>query len=546
MSDTAEIATAGSSGVAQNPASCETIPGTHILTSPSAVIPHPTASCHPDDPLNWSRTRKHVSMFCMALFTLSSGVATASIYSILVPISEQTSVSLATLNQGTGYMFLFLGLGCLFWQPMGQQYGKRIVYIVSLLLTIASQIWSAHASSSSPHWIGSKIFQGIVQAPIESMCAVTISDVFYEHERGRWVGLYAFSLMFSSYVAPVLAAPIAQNQGWQWVLYWGAIFCAVATVILFFCFEETNFTRDGLQLKTSGPSMAKDEESGKEGDDVNVCEHESKKMTLETSELRGTYSKKSYRAKLALLDPPRPMMLPAMFLRPFKLLLFPVIVYSGFLYGIGLVWFNVLNATASMILSAPPYNFPMTSVGMAYLSPSICSGIIGWGGGYLSDWIKVFLARRNGGLSEPEHRLWIILVYLILVPPALVLWGVGAANEVHWMGLVIAMGLIGGSGTICATASVTYAIDSYREISSDTMVTLIIIRNTMSFGIGYGINPWLESQGLAKACGQAAGACVICVLTFLIYVVYGKRFRQQTATKYWKMIQESIDNGMVY
>ncbi|AOW00533.1 major facilitator superfamily domain-containing protein [Yarrowia lipolytica] len=528
------------------------IPGTSNWLESSEIVKLPVPSDDPDDPLNWSYRRKVLCMACMSAFTLCSGVASASIYSILVPISKDSGLPLATLNQGTGYMFLFLGLGCLVWQPLGQQYGKRPMYLASLLLTLASQVWSAHAATSNGHWIGSKIFQGFVQAPIESLCEVTISDVWFEHERGRWVGLYAFMLMFSNFIAPVVAAPIAVGQSWPWVLYWEAIFCGVVSVILFFFFEETNYNRHtkAAVIVTEGNS---DINSDCEVTEVVNTELTEKKGSFhEASSVENGhghlihYSKKTYVQKLALFDKPRPMMLWTMFKRPFKLLLFPAIVYSGFLYGSSLVWFNVLNATASLILSSPPYNFGTISVGLSYFSPSIVAGIAGWGGGYMSDILKMYLARRNNGVSEPEHRLWILVVYLALVPGALVLWGVGAATHVHWFGLIMAMGLIGGCGTLAATASVSYAIDSYREVASDSMATVIVIRNLMSFGIGYGITPWLANQGYGKTFGEGAGVCAGCGLVFLVFVVYGKKLRDLTKERYWKLVQESIDNGIAH
>lgn len=79
---------------------------------------------------------------------------------------------------------------------------------------------------------------------METMCEITISDVFFEHERGRWVGVYAFALMFSSYIAPLVAGFIAEGMNWKWVFYWGSIFNGVCLVFLFFFFEETNYVRE--------------------------------------------------------------------------------------------------------------------------------------------------------------------------------------------------------------------------------------------------------------------------------------------------------------
>lgn len=106
------------------------------------IVLVPTPSADPDDPLNWSQRRKWLSMLCMVLYTLGVGVPTASIFSVLLPISEKTNLSLADLNEGTGYMFLMLGFGCLFWQPVALQFGKRPVYLISILGTMAVQIWA--------------------------------------------------------------------------------------------------------------------------------------------------------------------------------------------------------------------------------------------------------------------------------------------------------------------------------------------------------------------------------------------------------------------
>jgi hypothetical protein len=35
------------------------------------------------------------------------------------------------------------------------------------------------------------------------------------------------------------------------------------------------------------------------------------------------------------------------------------------------MWFNVLNATAALILTSPPYNFTPSLIGVAYVAPLI-------------------------------------------------------------------------------------------------------------------------------------------------------------------------------
>lgn len=85
-------------------------------------------------------------------------------------------------------------------------------------------------------------------------------------------------------------------------------------------------------------------------------------------------SNKSYWSKLKVFDTKvlrHPNHLKGMILRPLIFLSFPVIFYSGISYGSNLVWYNVLNGTASLILSENPYGFSSSIVGVCYFSPLI-------------------------------------------------------------------------------------------------------------------------------------------------------------------------------
>jgi hypothetical protein len=51
--------------------------------------------------------------------------------------------------------------------------------------------------------------------------------------------------------------------------------------------------------------------------------------------------------------------------------------------------------------------------------------------------MMVYMARRNNGISEPEHKLWLTLPLFVAGPLGLLMMGMGAYFELHWIVFVI-------------------------------------------------------------------------------------------------------------
>jgi len=156
------------------------------------------------------------------------------------------------------------------------------------------------------------------------------------------------------------------------------------------------------------------------------------------------------------------------------------------------------------------------------------------------------MARRNKGVLEPEHRLWLFLPSLLLVPFGLILWGVGAAHAINWFGCVFAMGVIALTNTIGLQLSVSYCIDSYRDLSGEAMVTVILVRNTMSFAVNYGVTPWVTNMRYQNAFITAAFAGMAQCATFLLIVKYGKRLRTSSASRYIHYVEKMANSGLIH
>ena len=132
----------------------------------------------------------------------------------------------------------------------------------------------------------------------------------------------------------------------------GFVFC-------FFFMEETNFDRHSIladEAQLAEATIRRDSHvESKTHDDKSVGLDEDFVEQLPSGP-RGP--KKTYAAKLKLVH--RPKTLKHFWfgvLRPLRLLRFPIIFYCGFMYGGSLIFYTILNATSSIILSGAPYHF---------------------------------------------------------------------------------------------------------------------------------------------------------------------------------------------
>ena len=526
------------------------VPGTVFLidvasndrgASHDEVVLIPKPSDDPEDPINWSPARKTTTV-CMAyLYVFGTGIATSLQYSVLNEITMDTGISTANLVQGTGLMFLFFGWACLIWQPLALAYGRRGVYLITMLLAVPMMEWTAY-SGSSGEWIAHRVLIGIIASPIESLCEVTIFDLFFAHKRGTYMALYVFVLFGSNFLASLVAGWFNDAYGWRWTMHLGSIICAVCFVVMLFLMEETIYFRRNAGSPANSNATIVNETLCH--DSANSSEKYRSPTTAELaasgilesaiSASRVVHTRWS-RYTLFKPLPGRPSKAETlkMVYRPVIMIFrLPTVAWAGFLYGINLAWYNVLNGTTSPVLSHAPYNWSSAQAGCVYAGPIIGAAVASLWSGNAADWIALRLARRNNGIREPEHRLWILGASGMISAAGLMTWGIGAYHGVHWVGLVFGLGMLTFGCVSGGSIAVSYNVDCFKSIAGESTVSVMVIRNTIGFGISYAITPWWQTQGLQNCFITAGMISIACSVTFLPMIYYGKRLRRWSIPAY--------------
>ncbi|KAL4911379.1 hypothetical protein BDW74DRAFT_164891 [Aspergillus multicolor] len=498
------------------------------------LIPQPSSD--PDDPLNWSWRRKTHNRVWQILWTFIGVAITCALAPAYPIIESDTGIPAANITTGVGLLYLFLGWGNVIVQPWAMHFGRRQVLLASLLATSLTVLWSAYVKSSG-EWYANRVLMGICNAPVETLVEILVTDLCFTHERGAYMSAYTWTLFNGAFLAPIASGYIAQNMGWQWIQWIGTVIGVVTAVGMFFFFEETMFLRKAAPVEF--PQGA----AGSSPKDIEDVPEATKEAIRNSSKVFSSIESKGERYLRTLRlwgfrAPDQPGFSLKLLLLPFTLLRYPVIWFSGILVGSILSWFNVLNTTTATNFSAEPYNFTTNQTGLTYLANVIGSTIGCFFAGSLSDIVAERLARRNNGIKEPEHRLWLALIPLILHPAGFLLYGIGAAQKLHWVALVFGIGFISATLPMGSLVALNYVIDCYKEAASEAIVAVILIRNTMGFVITYAISPMISNMGLQNAfilvgCLGAAiwGTCFVAIWT-------GKAWRRHSAKSYWAIVEE--------
>ncbi|KLU83024.1 MFS transporter [Magnaporthiopsis poae ATCC 64411] len=215
--------------------------------------------------------------------------------------------------------------------------------------------------------------------------------------------------------------------------------------------------------------------------------------------------------------------------RPFVLFSYPAVLWSSAMYACSVGWLIVVSEAVAVIYREKYYDFDALGVGLVYLSPFI-GGVLGTAvAGKVSDMFVKAMARRNGGLYEPEFRLIMALPIGVTTVMGLMGFGWSAEERNNWIVPTVFFGLISFGCCLGSTTSITFCVDSYRQYAGEALVTLNFAKNILH-GLVFSlfVTEWLQHDG-AKSVFIWLGVIQLFVVAFALPLfIYGKRCRMWT------------------
>ena len=134
---------------------------------------------------------------------------------IWAPLNIELGIPFEILSISFGVNTAGLAVGCVLFIPLALKFGRRPIYLVSIAVSLGSSIWQARAMNSGDI-LGANLVSGLAGAISETICQMTIADVFFIHQRGATNAVFLFVTLIGVFVAPVAAGYSAVSQGWRW------------------------------------------------------------------------------------------------------------------------------------------------------------------------------------------------------------------------------------------------------------------------------------------------------------------------------------------
>ncbi|KAJ9113482.1 hypothetical protein QA089_001725 [Meyerozyma guilliermondii] len=523
-----------------------------IKRSKNGVVLLPQPSDSPNDPLNWSFSRKTWHFAVLSFITALTAATSNDAGAAQESLNSFYGITYDAMNTGAGVLFLFIGWSCIFFAPASSLYGRRITYIICLLAGCLGSVWFA-LSKKTADTIWSQAFVGMSEACAEAQVQQSLSDIFFQHQLGSVLTVYILATSVGTFLGPLIAHLIAQSQTFRWVGWWGAIISAAALLVVIFGCEETVFDRSKYfpvyeASSNDDQDLVLDDEKGEK-------HPPSQTQTTTTMVERANVESEvvpdppaSYWKRIAIITPSPYIegygfkQYLKRFVVYFKVFTLPAVWISGILWGLQDAYMTFFLTTQDTYFYDAPWNKSETGVAIMNVA-TLIGAIIGCiMSGILSDYHVLWLARRNNGRMEPEFRLYLLFITLVISPLGLIMFGVGADKTWPWQAVYVGLGFIGvGWGSIGDTA-MSYLMDAYPEIVIQGMVGVSIINNTLACVFTFVCSYWLDGAGTANTYIVLAVIDFVSIAFIVPTLIWGKSWRRNTKKLYVELVE--LTQGM--
>ncbi|KAI0682794.1 MFS general substrate transporter [Cytidiella melzeri] len=450
-----------------------------------------------EDPRNHSKLYRWWITFICAFSVVEVAFASSVVTGDFEDIRAELHAGEVVTNLSVTLMVCGFGIGPLFWSPLSEVLGRRLIWIIPSFIYLLFIIPCAVAKNIQTLLV-CRFFCGIFASAPLTLAGGTISDIWDNEERGFAIALFAAAPYGGPVLGPIVGGFVGETVGWRW-MFWVNLIFAGAMFILKASLPETYppviLKRRAVRLR-------------KETGDENI------------------------RTEQELFKVPFAQMMQDTLIRPFQMLLTePILLllslYIALIYGLLYAFFFSFP-----VVFGGNYQWNDGIVGLTFISV--------WIGLGLALLVMPFLQRdymrraaAKGGKAEPEDRLVGMLIGSIWVPISLFIFGWTSPPAVmpgggNWVGPV-SSGIPFGFGMVIIYFSANaYIIDAFPGYVASALAAKTVVRSGSGAAMPLFITAMYHNLGNGWAASVWAFISLAMVPIPFLFYRYGKFIRSKS------------------
>ncbi|KAH2981158.1 MFS multidrug transporter [Aspergillus fumigatus Z5] len=436
----------------------------YLLQRHGTLDLEPLPSMDPADPYNWPLWKRIANLVLVAFHAFMGTFIAAGIIAAYEDIAVDLDVSIQKVSYLTSLQIAILGGGPLVWKPLSQRFGRRPIFLVSLVLSCVCNIGCA-TSPGYASMAACRALAAFFICPAMAIGSAVVAETFFKRERARYMGVWTVMVTLGVPTGPFIFGFVAQRVGYRWIYWILAITNAVQFILYLFLGPETRYIGTDMTSQT-------------------------------TSAFQREY------LSLRRIDP-TPFTLHE-FYHPLTLFTNIPVLTAACAYAMVFLFGSVLNSVEVPQLLQSKFSLNAQQLGLQFLGLIVGSLLGEQLGGHASDSWMAFRARRISRRPPPEFRLWLSYLGFLLTIAGMVVFLVCTAHATQgvWtVAPVVGTGVAAFGNQVVTTVLTTYAVDADPADAGSIGVFINFVRSEWGFIGPFWFPAMFERVGVAPSAG---------------------------------------------
>lgn len=162
--------------------------------------------------------QKLINLLLVAVHAFMGTFMASGVIPAYASMAEDLNVSLQRTSYMTSLQIAVLGGSPLLWKPLSYRFGRRPIFLLSLLCSCICNIGCA----KSPDYASMAACRALVAffiSPAMAIGSAVVTETFFRRERARYLGVWTVMVTLGVPSGPFLLGFVTERVGWRWIFW---------------------------------------------------------------------------------------------------------------------------------------------------------------------------------------------------------------------------------------------------------------------------------------------------------------------------------------